>query len=691
MQVTSDPSVRESLRRSAKAWLARVPRPLGTRRPLGPWFAALLAGVALALVNSVAITWWLPVTTVTPRVRLARYVFELGQHVALSLLLAAAWVFYRRMAKPWSLRLASWRARRWLRVVLPWAWTCFGLVLLLAPTLAPDFSEFAHSRAAGMAAAMLENLLLVSCAAALTATAILLARHWRPWLAGFASALACALFGLNHWVFKHNYPGVHFFIAVTGLLIFMVAWAPLRFFRGRPKLLTGWAMGLALLCVLTLTIPPSQTLLQEQLKADGSVAPVWLTRMRRSVQYLIDRPMDAASAPWFEQPVRAATPSTHPGLLHEAPIILMVTIDAVRADVLERPAYLHRFATLSALKQKAVYFAEARAPGSQTVTSLSGVFSGRYFSQQYWTRHPAVGYLFLGDDAPARFPELLAAVGFDTQTVAATYFLVNTFGVVRGFEHERFIKVPGLQLADYTPGRLLTRPLLRALEGAGQQPLFLYAHYLDTHFPYKAGGNSGTPFERYLRSIEYVDRELGKLVRKIEQLGLWRRTLLVVASDHGEAFGEHNSQYHATTLYEEQLHVPLLVVAEALKPRTVRTMVSLIDLGPTLLDLAGQQTPGYFMGQTLVPLLRGADARLSRPIVAEGRLKKAMYFSDGYKLIVDDKNGTQELYYLKRDPKELRNVIDLPNQKAAQRVSALRRFFEVHTIRRSGYQVPYRP
>ncbi|HEY6722853.1 MAG TPA: hypothetical protein VI197_02445, partial [Polyangiaceae bacterium] len=89
--------------------------------------------------------------------------------------------------------------------------------------------------------------------------------------------------------------------------------------------------------------------------------------------------------------------------------------------------------------------------------------------------------------------------------------------------------------------------------------------------------------------------------------------------------------------------------------------------------------------------LKGEPANFSRPIVAEGRLKKALYFPDGYKLIVDDRLGTEELYDLTRDPKELENLIDAPDADAERRIDSLRSFFRIHTLSRPGYQIPYRP
>src|SRR5690606_4974726 len=108
--------------------------------------------------------------------------------------------------------------------------------------------------------------------------------------------------------------------------------------------------------------------------------------------------------------------------------------------------------------------------------------------------------------------------------------------------------------------------------------------------------------------------------------------------------------------------------------------------GPTVLDMFGLPTPPHFLGQSLVGFLRSDDPLLTRPIIAEGRLKKSWVFDDGFKLIVDDRTSTVELYDLKEDPKELVNVFDT-EPTANARLATLRTFFDVHQIRRKGYKI----
>jgi len=657
------------------------------KTPLGIWVAALLGGLTLAVFNAVAIAW-APGNPIERSVRIRHHLVDAGQQLGFAWFLAAAVVCYHRALKPALFKRASYLVKRRLAAWLPFVALASGLILLLSSPLTADFREFAHRQVSLNAAPHLARAMAYGCACLLALGLVLFNRWWRPGLALAAGCFALALLVGNHTLLKHNYPGVHFLLGLTALAVLLATFKPCRFWRGPSE---RWqravGFGLPLVCLPAFVAEPSRTLQAEQLKLDGSVVARRTGELREWVQQWVPREVAAAVN---ASPERKPVPSSNPGLLPERPLVVMLTIDAVRADVLENPALARRFHALSELKRQSVYFDNARAPGSQTVTSLSGMFSGLYFSQQYWTRHPEVGHLFLGDDQPSRFPEVLQQAGIKTVTFSATYFLLNRFGIVRGFDEERFLDNPGQAFTDYSPGAQLTDQLLGAIERYGHGSAFFYAHYLDTHFPYKRGGQRGSAFERYLGAIGYVDRQLKRVLRKLEQLKLLERTLIVVASDHGEAFGEHDSQYHATTLYEEQLRVPLMFRVPGLDARVVKAPASLMDVGPTLLDLLGQTTPAHFMGQSLVPLLRGRPMTFTRPLVAEGRLKKAFYYPDGYKLIVDDKDHTVELYDLERDPREFKNLIDHPKSRGVERLAELRQFFEQHQIRRPGYEIPYR-
>ncbi|MBL4685643.1 MAG: hypothetical protein JKY37_13695 [Nannocystaceae bacterium] len=125
-------------------------------------------------------------------------------------------------------------------------------------------------------------------------------------------------------------------------------------------------------------------------------------------------------------------------------------------------------------------------------------------------------------------------------------------------------------------------------------------------------------------------------------------------------------------------------------PQVVDEPVSLVDLGPTILDIFGLETPGDAMGQSLVPYLRGDRPVLMRPIVAEGLQKQAMVFPSGLKVIRDNRSKTIEIYDLEKDPDEVVNLSDTIDLSTSPEYSRFFHFFEAHTYREDGYVHPRR-
>jgi arylsulfatase A-like enzyme len=364
---------------------------------------------------------------------------------------------------------------------------------------------------------------------------------------------------------------------------------------------------------------------------------------------------------------------------------VLSSIDSLRADVLERPEGRQAMPELSALAEAGAYFTHARAPGSMTKYTLGAVSSGRYFSQQYWS---GTKNKWPREDRSVHFASVLSSAGVYTAAFPAVEWLENARGILRGFERNEVQGAPMPGNDHWIDGRALTANLISALESNGDRAAVYWVHYLESHHPYYRSGKGGTPFDRYLRSLHNVDEYLGQVRQATSQARLKDRTLVVVFSDHGEAFGDHGGTTHGGSLYDELIRVPLVAFGAGVRTRTIDTPVSLIDLGPSLLDWFGVDTPASFMGESLVPLLLGGSRQFARPIVAETGLKQSMLFADGYKAIRDLRRGTLELYDLKNDPGELNNLSDQIDPDHEEHLLLLRSFFQVHTYRENGYRVP---
>jgi arylsulfatase A-like enzyme len=245
-----------------------------------------------------------------------------------------------------------------------------------------------------------------------------------------------------------------------------------------------------------------------------------------------------------------------------------------------------------------------------------------------------------------------------TVSVCSINFLAGGYGVTRGFREELMI-ARGRQ---HAPAREVMDPLIRRLGRAGPEPLLVYAHLTEPHSPYDRGDRRGTAWERYLSEIRVADTQIQRLVQLIDRR-FADRAYLIITSDHGEAFGEHGTREHSKTLYEELLRVPLIVRGPGVAARRIEQRVGLIDLGPTILDLFGAETPPASMGQSLVPLLAGGDAPLDRPLLAEGRLRRALYWGD-LKVIDDPRRKVVEVFDLAADPGEAHNLFDVGRESA---------------------------
>jgi N-acetylglucosamine-6-sulfatase len=192
-----------------------------------------------------------------------------------------------------------------------------------------------------------------------------------------------------------------------------------------------------------------------------------------------------------------------------------------------------------------------------------------------------------------------------------------------------------------------------------------------------------------LRSLMAVEEGVGEILRALKEMDQLDNTVIVFASDNGYFYGEHGLSVERRLAYEESIRMPLLIrYPKAIKGGTVRNEFALnIDLAPTLLELAGVSTPAgtRMEGRSLVPLLKGANTDWRKSFLIE-------YYSDtvfprvrqmGYKAVRNERwkyihyfelEGMDELYDLKADPYEMRNIIRQP--RAAKIVEAMKREME---------------
>jgi arylsulfatase A-like enzyme len=640
----------------------------------------VFAGFALlAAVNAVAIALLVPLPAAGVPLRLADHVFDAAETLGVGAVASLAVGAFVRFV-----RLPSWAMEcLMMAVTIAVVRVAIGEALLRAASLLLE-GRFESVLFVG-------SLVLIGVAfPPILQLAARLSRH--PRLRFIPIAVAIVAIVIDQKCVPDDYSGMHCVVACGAALVGGIGLAPLaeragyalaESRRGRAAI-----AGAALFALFGLVWPPSNATRYELFRQPCAIAQwVLATTVWRSPR--LHAPVALPPSPWVESRSSAPpVPPTTPPVLPADAVVVLITIDALRAEAVSNPANDARYPTFAALKREGVVFTHASAAATQTPLSLGTLFSGLYFSEQLWSDH-GVGstrYLYPIDDSFPRFPKLLADHGVMTANYAGLIFLGHGFGVAEGFREERVV-VEGRRHAQ---AHELIDPLLDRLAHWGRGPLFLYTHLMEPHRPYDRGRTDGTDYERYLSEVAIADAAVGKVVRLLAQR-FGNRWALFVSADHGEAFGEHQSSEHGKTLYEELLHVPLLARSPLFQRRAIDERVGLVDLGPTILDLFGVQTPATFNGQSLVPLLAGGTTSFTRPLLAEGRLRQSLTEPDGLKVIDDPLRKVVEVYDLIADPGETRNLFDVDPARSDHALAELRAFFAVHTRRDGGYEAPYKP
>jgi arylsulfatase A-like enzyme len=292
--------------------------------------------------------------------------------------------------------------------------------------------------------------------------------------------------------------------------------------------------------------------------------------------------------------------------------------------------------------------------------------------------------------------EVFQASGYETVGIFTNPYLHPTSGFWQGFERPTYVlpQRKGLygnvesvysSFVDWLEER-------DSEDQASLRPFFAYVHLMDPHDPYWPPDEQRTRFgvqtrrgikmspqlsaeeladsqRLYDGEIHFVDQTLESLVKELRDRGLWQETILVVTADHGEEFMDHGGVKHGRTLYHELLRVPMLFAGAGLADhpaagQRLGGVVRNLDLGPTLLELAGLTVPESFEGTSLAGILSDLSlgdspvelAYARAPVSA--RIPELRSLTDGrWHLIVDVESGDRELYDLASDPAETKSIV----------------------------------
>jgi arylsulfatase A-like enzyme len=359
------------------------------------------------------------------------------------------------------------------------------------------------------------------------------------------------------------------------------------------------------------------------------------------------------------------------------PNVLLITIDALRPDRLGayNPKQRKVSPNIDAFARNAVRFDAAISPSSRSIRSIPAMFIGAYPSQIAFG--PELLWPAL-DPQNLTAAEVLAQHGYQTAASIGTNYFSHMPGFFQGFASLT-------ESRSYKPQRKEAATNAIAMLDAmqrKQKPWLMWVHLFNVHEPYlHDGALSQFGIDRYGSydtEVALADQQVGRLLAWLKERGDPAHTVVMIASDHGEAFLEHGTVGHSYTLYNEELLSTLLVHVPGAAPRVVTTPVSLIDIAPTLLNLASVPMSRPLPSRSLLPLVFGQAGQSHRALYAElmpdGSLpsdEKALLV-DGWKLIWWAREGSIQLFDLNHDPGERHDLSDAQRGRARQMHDQLR-------------------
>jgi arylsulfatase A-like enzyme len=372
---------------------------------------------------------------------------------------------------------------------------------------------------------------------------------------------------------------------------------------------------------------------------------------------------------------------------------------------------------LAHLAARGTVFESAISQSSWTMPAFASILTGRYPQQ-----HQATALFGRLRNAEVTLAEVLREAGYATGAVISHLYVDADHGFSQGFsmfDQERALGPRAVSSAGVTDSAL------GFLRDHRRGPFFLFLHYFDPHYEYRHhdGWSFSTAYSGWLRDegvdfdnleqkrhlldaddldylrnlydeeIAYTDGEIGRLLDGLEHDGLLDDTAIVVVGDHGEEFMERGWMGHSTSLYDDLIHVPMLMVlpgatgARKTVPETIETKA----IFPTLLGYLGVRYRGTEPPAGLLPLLsappasglHGDPARAAfssvwitdAPLSSGKRVRLLSVRTDDWKMILDETRKRSFLYDVRSDPGETRDLAGERPQVAAELLDRLKRWW----------------
>jgi arylsulfatase A-like enzyme len=440
----------------------------------------------------------------------------------------------------------------------------------------------------------------------------------------------------------------------------------------------------------------------------------------------------------FKKKSRLNLPESNSSSNEAEPNIILIVIDTLRADFLSCYGYPKKTSPyIDTMSTKGILFEKAYASSPWTLTSVASILTSLYpFA------HHVDDFESVLDDSFETLPEVLKKCGYSTYAFIANPIIEEQQGFAQGFDYydnygyeieknmvinkvvayvlKKFYIIeesyssahwifslrfhgfwPLFKRAIYVIAEDLNRKIYSKLEYLENNKFFLYIHYLDPHAPYLkhpnilcrepklVSENMTEIISAYEGEITYLDNQIKELMQRLQQLNLIKNSIIIITSDHGEEFYEHKGWHHGSTLYNESLLVPLIIIfphAES-EHMKISSQVSIIDIMPTLLTYIKRMNPelqSTFHGQDLTDFLRNPiekqrfiyfENKLSK--ISRSQMKKGLC-TKHYKIIKNqdfkDKKESLELYDIENDVSEEHPLSIADTMEAKVLLSALKEF-----------------
>jgi arylsulfatase A-like enzyme len=381
----------------------------------------------------------------------------------------------------------------------------------------------------------------------------------------------------------------------------------------------------------------------------------------------------------------------------DGPNVVLYMIDTLRADHLGAYGYPRPISpAIDAFAAGATVFSHAFAQSGWTKSSVASMLTGLHPLS-----HGVVERMDVLPETVRTLPEMLSEAGYETFGITTNPATAGDAGFARGFD--RYVQLFGGEAAVpfvAQPSEKVDEALFRWLGSRdGSRPFFAYVHTMDVHEPYlppaawrqrfaaRAEPALCRPGPRdvaaalaarpglsrdglrdnfaalYDAQIAHTDSQFGLLLKRLRELGLYDKTVIVLVSDHGEEFLDHGLFAHGHSLYQEILHVPMIVRWPDGKyaGRRVESAAQHVDLLPTILAAAGVQVPAAYPGmdlRLLAQLGTPVEREVSSDLSLAGTRISSLVAGGMHLLVRDRPNAGTELYDLRRDPAEQRNLAD---------------------------------